>query len=162
MARREALLRLHNTLLARRTALRKKLASELACLRDSRGDETGDSADAAFESSGDEMASQLAELDARELYQIERALLRLRQGTYGICEGEDADGTPCNKKIPVARLNALPYTTQCIQCQRAMEGSPGWGERISREDWEKVFEAHRPLEEQREVRLSDLEIDLSK
>lgn len=162
MARRDALLRLNNTLLARRAAIRKKLAGELASLREFRSDETGDSADAAFESSGDEMASQLAELDARELYQIERALTRLRQGTYGTCEGETDDGTPCNKKIPVARLNALPYTTLCIQCQREMEGNPGWGDRVARQDWEKVFEAHRPLEEQREVRLSDLEMDLSK
>jgi len=163
MARRDALLRLHNALTARRAALRKKLAGELASLREFRSDDTtGDSADAAFESGSDEMNSQLAEFDAREMYQIERALQKLRQGTYGICEGEDADGKPCNKKIPVARLNALPYSTQCIECQRAMEGHPGGSERISRQDWEKVFEGHKPLEDQREVRLSDLEIDISK
>jgi len=37
-------------------------------------DATGDSADAAFESGSEGMASQLAELDARELGQIERAM----------------------------------------------------------------------------------------
>src|SRR6516162_5953991 len=99
MARREALLRLHKSLLGRRGDLLGKLAGELNNLRNFKNlDGTGDSADAAFDSGSEEMASQLAELDARELEQIERAIVRLKQGTYGLCEG-------CNTKIPVARLN---------------------------------------------------------
>ncbi len=161
MARRDALLRLHKSLLARREHLRKKLAGELADLRGLQGDATGDSVDAAFDSGSDEMTSQLAELDARELYQIERALARLRQGTYGICEGEDVEGNPCSQKIPVARLNALPYTTLCISCQREMEKHPGWGGPYHNANWEKVFDAEKPIEDQKEVKLSDLEVDLS-
>src|SRR5438067_12272195 len=105
MARQDALLRLHKSLLARRDHLRKKLTEELANMRSS-GE--GDSADVAFENGSDEMASQLAEFDARELTQIERALARLKQGTYCLC-------VACQKKIPVGRLNALPYTTCCIE-----------------------------------------------
>ena len=162
MARRDALLRLHKSLLARREHLRKKLAGELADLRDFKSpDKTGDSVDVAFESGSDEMTSQLAELDARELYQIDRALARLRQGTYGVCEGEDGDGKPCGAKIPVARLNALPYTTLCIKCQREMEKHPGWAERRNAGNWEKVFDVEKPIEDQREVDLSELEVDLS-
>src|SRR5262245_50189000 len=123
MARRDALLRLHQSLLARRSDLRKKLAGELAGLREFKAaDSTGDSADVAFESGSDEMASQLAEFDARELHQIDRALVRLKQGTYGVCEG-------CQCKIPVSRLNALPYTTFCIECQREREKYPDWDDR---------------------------------
>jgi len=103
MARRDALLRLHKTLLARRQALRKALAGELADLRNFKGD-TGDSVDVAFDSGNEEIATQLAELEARELSQIERALARMKQGTYGVCEH-------CQGKIPVSRLNALPYST---------------------------------------------------
>jgi DnaK suppressor protein len=162
MARRDALLRLHQSLLARREHLRRKLAGELANLRDFKsGDATGDSVDVAFETGSDEMTSQLAELDARELSQIERALVKLKQGTYGICEGEDHNGNPCGQKIPVARLNALPYTTLCIRCQREMEKFPGWSNRRSGGSWEKVFDADKPIEEQREVNISDLEVDLS-
>src|SRR5437764_108485 len=77
MARRDALLRLHKSLLARRADLRKKLAEELKNLRDFRSPvSTGDSADVAFESGSDEMTSHLAEIDARELTQIDRALTR--------------------------------------------------------------------------------------
>ena len=156
MARLDALLRLHKSLLGRRTELRKKLQGELADLRNLQAaDSTGDSADAAFEAGSDEMASQLAEFDARELGQIDRALARLKQGTYGICE-------VCQAKIPVARLNALPYTTFCIDCQREMERYPDWEDRRNAANWEKVFDAEAPLEEQREVDLSDLEMDLSK
>jgi DnaK suppressor protein len=154
MARRDALLRLHKSLLARRADLRKKLANDLENLRNDvkSSDSTGDAADAAFESGSDEMASQLAELDSRELSQIERALVRLKQGTYGLCES-------CQGKIPVGRLNALPYTTLCIECQREMEKYPDWSDR-GVGNWEKVYDAATPLEDQREVDLSELEIDL--
>src|SRR3954467_10998673 len=105
MARRDALLRLHKTLLARRADILKRLSDDLQDLGGGSGPESGDSADVAFGSSGDEMASQLAELDSRELHQIERALVRLKQGTYGQCE-------VCAEKIPVGRLNALPYRSE--------------------------------------------------
>jgi DnaK suppressor protein len=141
--------------LSRRADIRKKLADELDGLRNLKGaDATGDSADVAFESGSEEMASQLAELDSRELRQIDRALLRLKQGTYGVCEG-------CGCKIPIGRLNALPYSTFCISCQREMEKYPDWAERHSAGSWEKVYDAATPLEEQREVDLSEIEIDLS-
>src|SRR5271155_308599 len=127
MARRDALLRLHQTLLARRDHLRKKLAGQLANLGDYAGD-SSDAADAAFDSGSDEMASQLAELDARDLTQVDRVLDRLKQGTYGLCEA-------CSCKIPIARLNALPYTTLCIKCQREMETYPDWERRRELNGW---------------------------
>src|SRR5437870_7518143 len=146
MARRDALMRLHKSLVTRRSDLRNKLADELSNMRNFKSaDNTGDSADVAFETGSDEMSSQLAAIDARELNQIERALARLKQGTYGLCE-------VCQVKIPVARLNALPYTTCCIECQREMERYPDWAERRGGVDWEKVYDASAtPLEEQREV-----------
>src|SRR5207237_10325082 len=130
MARRDALLRLHKSLTGRRDELRRRLGGELKDLRNFKSNGTGDSADAAFDSGSEEVASQLAELEARELSQIERALARLKQGNFGVCEG-------CQKKIPVTRLNALPFSTTCIECQREMElyGTIGSG---SGTDWEEV------------------------
>src|SRR6266566_341559 len=151
MARRDALMRLHKSLLTRRSDLRNKLADELSNMRNFRaGDNTGDSADVAFETGSDEMSSQLAAIDARELNQIERALARLKQGTYGLCEG-------CQTKIPVARLNALPYSTCCVECQREMERYPDLDERRPG-NWENVYDAGTPIEDQREVKLSELEM----
>src|SRR5437667_2609372 len=119
MARRDALLRLHKSLLGRRVELRKRLGMELTDLGRYSDNTTGDSADVAFESAGEEISSQLAELEAKELQQIEHALIKLKQGTYGLCEG-------CSCKIPVMRLNALPYSTLCIICQREMETDSSW------------------------------------
>src|SRR5687768_14144618 len=103
MARRDALLRLHKSLVARRDELRKRLGGELEDLRNYNSLDSGDAADLAFDSGSEEVSSQLAALESRELHQIERALTRLKQGTYGVCEG-------CAKKIPVTRLNALPFS----------------------------------------------------
>ena len=42
--------------------------------------------------------------------QVERALERLREGAYGICEG-------CGRRIPEARLKYQPAATRCVECQ---------------------------------------------
>ena len=64
MARRDALLRLHKTLTARRDELRKRLGGELKDLRSSKTVDTGDAADQAFDSGSEEVSSQLAELES--------------------------------------------------------------------------------------------------
>jgi DnaK suppressor protein len=155
MARQDALLRLHKTLITRRTELRKRLGVELEDLAHVKhSSASGDAADAAFDSSGEEIASTLAELESKELAQIERALRRLKAGVYGKCEA-------CSLTIPVARLNALPYSTLCVKCQREMEAEGGWLYGRSAEDWGRLSDGGNPMEE-RDVRLSDLEIDMSK
>jgi DnaK suppressor protein len=155
MARPDALLRRHQSLLARRDALRKALVGEVENFRRFRTGPTGDSAEAAFDSGSEEISSQLAELEARELNQIERALKHLKQGTYGICEG-------CHRRIPVARLNALPYSTTCIKCQRERECYPRGQSLRGGGDWEKVYDGEPALEGQRAIDLSDIELDLSR
>src|SRR5881296_1404395 len=109
MARRDALNRLQTSLLERRKDLLRRLGGDIKDLVHQSW-KSGDSADMAFDSGSEEVSSQLAQLESRELTQIERAIDRLKQGSYGVCEG-------CAKKIPVARLDALPFTTTCIQCQ---------------------------------------------
>jgi YteA family regulatory protein len=50
-----------------------------------------------------------------ELYQrVNEALARFEAGNYGICED-------CGRDIDLERLEALPYTTLCIECQREEE-----------------------------------------
>jgi RNA polymerase-binding protein DksA len=52
------------------------------------------------------------------LSSIERALGRLEQGRYGICE-------TCGTPIPVERLEAIPYATRCAACQNRAESGEG-------------------------------------
>ncbi len=156
MARRDALLRLHKTLLARRNDLLKRLGMELEDLGHTRlAVSSGDSADAAFDSGSEEIASQLAELEARELNQVQRALTRLKQGSYGQCE-------ICSVKIPVGRLNALPYSTVCIKCQRDIETHGDHGDGVYASDWDRVADTEHRYSDRREVDISDIEMDLSK
>ena len=118
MARKESLSNLRAILVRRRDALRSALAGDLSLLRELRSESPGDVIDAAYDSAQDEISSQLAEVESRELAHIENALDRMKAGKYGVCEY-------CNGKIPMARLNALPYATMCIECQRELERSGG-------------------------------------
>ena len=154
MARKDALHRLHKSLVERRIELLRRLGGELKDLLHRSGI-SGDSADLACESCGEEVTSQLAELESRELLQIERSLDRLKQGIYGQCE-------LCQKKIPVSRLNALPFSTTCIHCQREMENAGGGYGRAGADSWERVSDVEARLREPREVDLSELEMDYSK
>jgi DnaK suppressor protein len=100
---------------ARRDALRRTLDSDLGRFGQvSEESGVGDHADAAVDSSNDEIRSQLVEIESQELGQIEQALQRIAPGVYGRCEF-------CGGKIPATRLNALPYANLCIDCQRASE-----------------------------------------
>lgn len=114
MARKDAILNLRQILLKRREALRQALAGDLSLLSELADHSGGDVVDAALDSAQDELCSQLAEVESRELTQIDSALDRMREGRYGVCDD-------CNKPIPLARLQALPYATSCIQCQRETE-----------------------------------------
>ena len=147
MARKDSILNMREVLITRRDALRKALAGDLSLLKELRQQSVGDVVDAALDSAQDEISSQLAEVESRELASIEKALEQMRSGSYGVCEH-------CNETIPMARLNALPYATSCIECQRLAEngGTPGGGN----SDWSRVLDTNLG---DNDVSFSDLEID---
>lgn len=148
MARKDAILSMRQILIKRRDALRRALAGDLSLLKELREQTSGDMVDAALDSAQDEISSQLAEVESRELARIENALERMRSGNYGLCEG-------CGVKIPLARLHALPYATNCIECQREAErdGSNGRADA----DWGRLLDSSSGDE----VSINDLEIDVS-
>lgn len=49
-----------------------------------------------------------------QIAQIDQAIARLDEGTYGSCQR-------CGKQIPEERLEALPFTPYCIECQMFLE-----------------------------------------
>lgn len=149
MARKDALLRLHKRLIAKRDALRDKLAEEGRLEEPPRG-AGGDVGDAAIDGAQNELNSQLKALESRELVQIERAIELIREGRYGRCE-------VCGGRIPIARLKALPYTLMCVECQRLQEehGRGGEDEDV---DWSSAYEHEGRLSD-REFTLGDLDVD---
>lgn len=132
MSRKDSLLKMHDLLVKRRDALRQALAGDLSMLKSLREQIGGDVVDEALDAAQDEISSKLAEVESRELANIEVALERMRAGGYGQCE-------ICDGKIPLARLTALPYATNCIDCQRAAESSGG-GAAYSG-DWSRVLDS---------------------
>jgi DnaK suppressor protein len=81
------------------------------------------------------------------LANIENALENMRQGTYGDCES-------CGGSIPLARLQALPYATLCIHCQREAEKS---GMPRGTTDWSRLIDTS-PVDN--DAVFSDIELDV--
>jgi DnaK suppressor protein len=157
MARKDALLRLTSRLVARRDALRKALSGDLEAFHKfSEAGGMADNIDAAVDSANDEISSRLVEIESRELGQIEHALQRIAAGVYGRCEF-------CGNKIAEPRLNALPYTNSCIDCQRENERLGQYGRALESDAqrWDKVFSKSSDDEGDAPVNLSDFEVDFS-
>ncbi len=56
----------------------------------------------------------LMETKGGTLSQIEETLERMEEGVYGTC-------IDCAREVPKARLNAIPYTTRCVECATQVE-----------------------------------------
>ena len=61
--------------------------------------------------------SKVADLEERQLDEIQFALRRIRLGGYGLC-------IDCGEPIPRQRLDAIPWTAYDIQCQAELEKNP--------------------------------------
>ena len=87
-------------------SLREVLPAEVAQVRD------------AEEQSMEEfvlgMDFALMEMESETLRQIDEAIQRLSDGTYGVC-------SECDETISEARLKALPFATVCRDCQAQRE-----------------------------------------
>jgi RNA polymerase-binding transcription factor DksA len=68
-----------------------------------------DNEDRAVERSNDEVLDELGELGQEELKAVDAALVRIADGTFGIC-------VKCGKPISPERLAVLPYTPFCQEC----------------------------------------------
>lgn len=80
-------------------------------LTDSAGDDQADTGTKTFER---EQELTLANTLLERVTQVERALERLDEGSYGWCER-------CGNPIPVERLAAFPSATLCVTCKQLEE-----------------------------------------
>jgi len=142
-ARKDFIEKMRQVLIKRRDALRKALAGDLSLLKELQT--SGDEIDQALDAAQDELSSRMAEVESRELAQIENALERIRNGTYGVCE-------ITGKQIPQTRLSALPYATLCIEAQREVERLRSEG--VHPEDWGRLIEVDVADDE---ISFSDIE-----
>jgi DnaK suppressor protein len=73
-----------------------------------------DMADAASNSYNVDILMSISDNDLNLLKDIDNALDKIKNGTYGICE-------ECEEKISEKRLEANPVARYCITCKRMME-----------------------------------------
>jgi RNA polymerase-binding protein DksA len=99
---------LKEALMERKDALLQKLSQWEDNSSPSGLKEMGDIADIASQLNNEALSSVLTEVEIDTLKQIEYALEKIENGTYGICEGT-------KKKIPVARLKAIPWTRYTVE-----------------------------------------------
>lgn len=85
--------------------------------RDASGELSGYSmhmADAGTDTFDREFALSLVSSEQEALYEIEEALKRLESSTYGLCD-------MCEKTVARERLEAVPFTRLCVNCQASIE-----------------------------------------
>ncbi len=123
-------------------ALRKKLREALVSQRErllavvqsakaqmaAKQTDLADVSDRASEGYGDELAVGLMAIEAAQLEDIETAIRRIDDRSYGLC-------TACGKPIPRPRLEVLPFVRRCLDCEGLRErGSPSIGTYADNED----------------------------
>lgn len=77
-----------------------------------------DMADVGTDAFEQELTLSLLGNEKGVLEQIEAALKRIAEGSFGRCE-------ECGREIPKARLDAIPYAALCIKCASRQENEPG-------------------------------------
>lgn len=89
-------------------------ASALAAIDDS----VKDSGDMSVQDVNQETALRMGERESQMVADIDQALLRIDEGTYGVCQ-------KCGKPIEERRLEAVPTARYDAECQTIIETSEG-------------------------------------
>ena len=97
-----------------KTKLLSEMDSELRAEREGNKDEGMDTYDLASEERDREINFILSDRERVKVKQVDDALGRLDDGTYGVCES-------CGLEITEERLQALPFTRLCRDCQQEQE-----------------------------------------
>lgn len=106
-------------LLQKKAALSRNINSELDEMRTAaEGHHLADMDDLGGDANDEETNYKILEIESAELDQIDYALERIDNGSYGVCE-------ECEKPINPERLRALPFASLCITCKRSQEAAEG-------------------------------------
>jgi DnaK suppressor protein len=77
-----------------------------------------DSVDMSLHDVNQEIQLRLGERESQMVADIDQALLRIDEGSYGLC-------ARCGKEIPERRLDALPTARYDAECQTLIEADTG-------------------------------------
>lgn len=112
-------------------ALRARIQGDVAALTDVALEQSHSSGDSKSPTHIAELGSQayeqefslrVVDKDQQMLGEILAALKRIEDGTFGLCQGCLEQGRPSTKAlIPKARLRAIPFARNCVECERKRE-----------------------------------------
>ena len=119
-------------LLVKKNILLREVEERVKKYRDANSEKMTDIAEIASSASDGDLEMLVAEEDARELKQIEGALVRIKAGHYGVCE-------QCGRSIKKTRLKAIPFTTLCVSCKEEEEKECGDKSAQTKYDWESTI-----------------------
>jgi len=78
-----------------------------------------------------EVAIRNLDRESKLLKEVNAAMKRVDEGSYGTC-------LRCDEEIPEKRMKAVPWAAYCVPCQEAIERQRAAGEEV--EDHEEVFD----------------------
>ena len=96
------------------------VSQEQAAALDAASDDAKESADLALRDVIEEMALKLGEKESQMVADVDQALLRIWEGSYGIC-------ARCGRPIEERRLEAMPTARYDAKCQAIVEEANGEG-----------------------------------
>ena len=110
----ERLEALRQRLESQRDEILNMYKQDLRAGQESADDGTEDIVDRANNAYNRELMFSLSDTERTTLLQIENAIRRMDEGTYGRCAN-------CGRNIAIARLEALPWARFCVDCQEMAE-----------------------------------------
>ena len=99
----------------------RQVSDEQANAIDMAGDGAKESADLSLRDVISELGLKLGERESQMIADIDQALLRIKEGSYGLC-------VKCNKPIDERRLEAVPTARYDAACQEAIENARGFAQ----------------------------------
>lgn len=108
-------------IIARRNEIIDDLGDRNETMKQSQKEASGDisgytyhMADVATDNYDREFSLGIASNERQLLYELDDALKRIEEGSFGLCE-------ECKRVITKTRLKAIPYTRHCLSCQEKRE-----------------------------------------
>ena len=102
-----------NALREKAGELRRRMSAEKAAAIVSRLEDPSDSGDLSQQSHEEWLFLNRNNLEKTLLREVEEALLRVKEGVYGVCQ-------ECEEPISPKRLQALPWAKFCVRCQEML------------------------------------------
>jgi DnaK suppressor protein len=113
-SRKKFLNSMRERLLEMKNRLMSEIETELRAEREGNKDEGMDTYDLASEERDREINFILSDRERQKIQQVDDALERIGESTYGVCES-------CGLEIAEERLLAMPFTRLCHDCQQEQE-----------------------------------------